>query len=127
MVAELSARHELPREIVEGVSERTGGVPLFVEEVTQLLLERDAPGRRTLDPANLAAVSCRAPRSGWALRARSHRLARFLDAISFMRYCATSPKLMSRRFTHHWIGLPTPICCLSRALRLRLNIVSSTR
>ena len=42
MVAELSARHALPKEIVEGVSERTGGVPLFVEEVTRLLLERGA-------------------------------------------------------------------------------------
>src|ERR1700722_15967689 len=34
MVRELSARRELPRDIVEGVSERTGGVPLFVEEVS---------------------------------------------------------------------------------------------
>ena len=40
MVGELAARHALPKEIVEGVTERTGGVPLFVEEVTRLLLER---------------------------------------------------------------------------------------
>ena len=40
MVAELSARHALPREVVEDVVARTGGVPLFVEEVTRLLLER---------------------------------------------------------------------------------------
>jgi predicted ATPase len=40
MVAELSARHVLPREVVEVVAARTGGVPLFVEEVTRLLLER---------------------------------------------------------------------------------------
>ena len=39
MVAELSARHALSNEVVEGVTERTGGVPLFVEEVTRLLLE----------------------------------------------------------------------------------------
>src|SRR5271169_999078 len=44
MVAELSAHHALPRDIVEGVSERTGGVPLFVEEVTRLLLERGEQG-----------------------------------------------------------------------------------
>jgi predicted ATPase len=37
MVAELSARHALPNEVVEGVTERTGGVPLFIEEVTRLL------------------------------------------------------------------------------------------
>ena len=36
MVAELSARHALSNQIVEGVAERTGGVPLFVEEVTRL-------------------------------------------------------------------------------------------
>ena len=40
MVAELSARHALPRNVVEDVASRTGGVPLFVEEVTRLLLER---------------------------------------------------------------------------------------
>jgi len=40
MVAELSARHALSRDVVEDVAARTGGVPLFVEEVTRLLLER---------------------------------------------------------------------------------------
>jgi class 3 adenylate cyclase/tetratricopeptide (TPR) repeat protein len=40
MVGEISARHALSKEVIEGVSERTGGVPLFVEEVTRLLLER---------------------------------------------------------------------------------------
>jgi predicted ATPase len=44
MVVELSARHALPREVIENVAERTGGVPLFVEEVTRLLLERGAQG-----------------------------------------------------------------------------------
>jgi predicted ATPase len=43
MVGEISARHALPKDVVDGVTERTGGVPLFVEEVTRLLLE---PGER---------------------------------------------------------------------------------
>ena len=44
MVAELSARYALPKDVVDGVTERTGGVPLFVEEVTRLLLERGEYG-----------------------------------------------------------------------------------
>jgi predicted ATPase len=44
MVAELSVRHALSNQIVDGVAERTGGVPLFVEEVTRLLLERGEQG-----------------------------------------------------------------------------------
>jgi len=40
MMAELSASHALPRDVMEEVAARTGGVPLFVEEVTRLLLER---------------------------------------------------------------------------------------
>ena len=44
MVAELSARHALPRDVVDDVAARTGGVPLFIEEVTRLLLERGEQG-----------------------------------------------------------------------------------
>jgi len=44
MVAELSARHALSKEVVDGMTERAGGVPLFVEEVTRLLLERGEQG-----------------------------------------------------------------------------------
>jgi class 3 adenylate cyclase/predicted ATPase len=44
MVAELSARHALAKDVVEGVAARTGGVPLFIEEVTRLLLERGERG-----------------------------------------------------------------------------------
>ena len=42
--------------MVEGVTERTGGVPLFVEEVTRLLLERGAGGRHPDNSANFAAI-----------------------------------------------------------------------
>ena len=40
MMADLPARHALSREVVEEVAARTSSVPLFVEEVTRLLLER---------------------------------------------------------------------------------------
>jgi tetratricopeptide (TPR) repeat protein len=44
MISELAARHALAKEIIDNVTERTGGVPLFVEEVTRLLLERGEQG-----------------------------------------------------------------------------------
>ena len=44
MVGELAARHALPKEVIDGVTERSSGVPLFIEEVTRLLLERGEQG-----------------------------------------------------------------------------------
>jgi predicted ATPase len=44
MVGEIASQHALSDEVIDGVGERTGGVPLFVEEVTRLLLERGAGG-----------------------------------------------------------------------------------
>jgi hypothetical protein len=56
MVGELAARHALPKEVIHGVTERTGGVPLFVEEVTRLLLERGKQGGIPGDPADTPAI-----------------------------------------------------------------------
>jgi predicted ATPase/class 3 adenylate cyclase len=53
MVAELADRHALPRDVVEDVAARTGGVPLFVEEVTRLLLERGEQGGIHVIPPTL--------------------------------------------------------------------------
>jgi class 3 adenylate cyclase/predicted ATPase len=53
MIAQLSARHALPREVVDNVAARTGGVPLFVEEVTRLLLERGEKGGIHVIPPSL--------------------------------------------------------------------------
>ena len=67
MVRELSARHALPRDIVEGVSERTGGVPLFVEEVTRLLLERgEQGGVQAIPPTLQQSLAARLDRLGSA-------------------------------------------------------------
>ena len=52
MVGELAC-HALSEEVVAGVSERTGGVPLFVEEVTRLLLERGEAGSLQSIPPTL--------------------------------------------------------------------------
>ena len=88
MVGEISARNALSREIVEGVTERTGGVPLFVEEVTRLLLERGEQGGVQAIPPTLQ-QSLAAPWTGSARRAKSRRSARSLDAISHTHCCAT--------------------------------------
>jgi predicted ATPase len=67
MVAELSARHALPKQIVDGVTERTGGVPLFVEEVTRLLLERgERGGAHAIPPTLQQSLMARLDRLGSA-------------------------------------------------------------
>ena len=53
MVGELAARHALSREVIEDVAARTGGVPLFVEEVARLLLERGEQGGTQAIPPTL--------------------------------------------------------------------------
>jgi class 3 adenylate cyclase/tetratricopeptide (TPR) repeat protein len=53
MVGEIAAHHALPGETVEHVAARSGGVPLFVEEVTRLLLERREVGDASAIPPTL--------------------------------------------------------------------------
>jgi class 3 adenylate cyclase/predicted ATPase len=65
MVSEISARHALSKEVIEGVSERTGGVPLFVEEVTRLLVERGAQGGvQAIPPTLQQSLAARLDRLG---------------------------------------------------------------
>ena len=67
MVGEISSRHALSKEVVEGVSERTGGVPLFVEEVTRLLLERgEQGGVQAIPPTLQQSLAARLDRLGAA-------------------------------------------------------------
>ena len=65
MVTELSARHALSKQIVDGVTERSGGVPLFVEEVTRLLLERgEQTGAQAIPPTLQQSLMARLDRLG---------------------------------------------------------------
>jgi class 3 adenylate cyclase/tetratricopeptide (TPR) repeat protein len=65
MVGEISASHALSKEVIEGVSERTGGVPLFVEEVTRLLLERgERGGVQAIPPTLQQSLAARLDRLG---------------------------------------------------------------
>ena len=67
MVRELSAHHALPGDIVERVSERTGGIPLFIEEVTRLLLERgEQGGAQAIPPTLQQSLAARLDRLGEA-------------------------------------------------------------
>jgi class 3 adenylate cyclase/predicted ATPase len=65
MVGELSARHALSKDAVEDVAARTGGVPLFVEEVTRLLLERgENAGIHAIPPSLQQSLMARLDRLG---------------------------------------------------------------
>jgi predicted ATPase len=67
MVSELAARHALPKEVIDGVTERTGGVPLFVEELTRLLLERgEQGGIHAIPPTLQQSLTARLDRLGAA-------------------------------------------------------------
>jgi predicted ATPase len=65
MVSELAARNALPTDVIEGVTERTGGVPLFIEEVTPLLLERgEQGGIQAIPPTLQQSLTARLDRLG---------------------------------------------------------------
>ena len=67
MVGEIASRHALSEETIDGVGERTGGVPLFVEEVTRLLLERDSKGgAQAIPPTLQQSLAARLDRLGEA-------------------------------------------------------------
>ena len=65
MVGGLAARRALGTDVIDGVSKRTGGVPLFVEEVTRLLLERgDEGGLQAIPPTLQQLLTARLDRLG---------------------------------------------------------------
>ena len=65
MVGELSSRHALPKDMIEGVTDRSGGVPLFVEELTRLLLERgEHGGIQAIPPTLQQSLTARLDRLG---------------------------------------------------------------
>ena len=125
MVGEIAAQHALPQEVVERVSERTGGVPLFVEEVTRLLLERGDTGSQAVPPTLQQSLAARLDRLGAAREVAQ------IGAVLGRDFAYALLRDVAGRRTGaasmHWTGLPMPTCCLSRARRRRPNIASSTR
>jgi len=65
MIGEISAQHALSKDVIEGVNERTGGVPLFVEEVMRLLLERgEQASAQAIPPTLQQSLAARLDRLG---------------------------------------------------------------
>jgi class 3 adenylate cyclase/tetratricopeptide (TPR) repeat protein len=102
MVGEISTRHALSKDVIAGVSERSGGVPLFVEEVTRLLLERGEHGGVQAIPPTL-----------------QQSLAARLDRLGPAREIAQIGAVLGRGFSH---GLLQAVAGLEElALRAALD------
>jgi predicted ATPase len=65
VTADLSARHALPHEMVDNVAARTGGVPLFAEEVPRFLLEGgEKGGIHVIPPSSQQSLTAQLDRLG---------------------------------------------------------------
>jgi class 3 adenylate cyclase/predicted ATPase len=83
MVNEVAARHALSHQTMDALIVRTGGVPLFIEEVTRLLLESDGQGAMQAIPSTLQAL----------LTAR-------LDRLGSAKEVAQIAAVLGREFTY---------------------------
>ena len=126
MVGELASRHALSKEVVEGVNERTGGVPLFVEEVTRLLLERGVEGGpQAIPPTLQQSLAARLDRLGPAREIA--QIGAVLGRGFRMRCSKLWPISTRAACGPRWSGSPRPTSCSSRAMERRRPTASSTR
>jgi predicted ATPase len=105
MVANVAGDATVPPEIVEEITERTDGVPLFVEELTKAMLESGAQGATALSSVPHAALSVPATLHA-SLMARLDRLGPAAKEI------AQTGAAIGREFGHglltSTIDLPEP-------------------
>ena len=87
MVSGLASRHAFSKEVIDGVNERTGGVPLFIEEVARLLLERGERGGAQAIPLTL-----------------QQSLAARLDRLGEAREAAQIGAVLGRSFSYALLG-----------------------
>ena len=74
MIAELSSRRALSTEVVKRVSERAGGVPLFIEEVTRSFSNAANEGApQAIPPTLRQSLAARLDRLGTGARSRADR------------------------------------------------------
>jgi len=101
MVTELSARHALPRNVMEDVAARTDGVPLFVEEVTRLLLEGSQKGGiHAIPPTLQQSLTARLDRLGPAREVA--QIGAVIGRDFFIAYCAPWPRWQTRLYRRRW-------------------------
>ena len=126
MVGEIATRHALSKDVIAGVSERSGGVPLFVEEVTRLLLERgEQGGVQAIPPTLQQSLAARLDRLGSAREIA--QIGAVLGRGFSTRCCKRWRGWRSRRCAPRSTGSRTPSCCSSKASRRTRTIASSTR
>ena len=125
MVAELAAHHALPRDIVQGVSERTGGVPLFIEEVTRLLLERgEQGGAQAIPPTLQQSLAARLDRLGSARETAQIGAVLGRGFAYALLQCVAG---LDERCNRRWSGSHKPTFCSSKAMERKQPTASSTR
>ena len=122
MVGAIAERHALSAEAIEGVTIRTGGVPLFIEEVTRLVLEG---GAQTIPLTLQQSLAARLDRLGDARDvAQIGAVVGREFTFGLLLAIAGRPKLNS---TPQWSNLSTPTSCSLTALRPIRHTASSTR
>jgi class 3 adenylate cyclase/predicted ATPase len=104
MIRDLAGGKELPTEVIEAIISKTDGVPLFVEELTKMVLEsgllRDAGDRYiTVGPL---------PRLAIPTTLHDSLMAR-LDRLSPIKEVAQIGAAIGREFTYHLLAAVAPI------------------
>jgi predicted ATPase len=107
MIAHMTGRTALPKEIADQIVDRTDGVPLFIEELTKSVVESGLPtelGDRRAESGPVAALAI--PTS-----LQASLLAR-LDRLAAAREVAQIGAALGRSFSHELIssvaGIPQP-------------------
>ena len=134
MIAELAFRRTLSADVMKRVSERAGGVPLFVEEVTRLILERGERGAAQAIPPTLRqSLAARLDRLGSARevaqigavlgRSFSYALLRDVACCAEPAYSGLDEASLKSALAVSWMQTFSS----STATRQRRPIASSTR
>jgi class 3 adenylate cyclase len=118
MIGAIAERHVLSADAVEGVAVRTGGVPLFIEEVTRLMLEG---GAHAIPPTLQQSLAARLDRLGEAREIAQ------VGAVVGREFTYRLPACRRSLSTPGWRSCSTPTSCLSTAWRPIRATASSTR